>query len=268
MTPASHQPLVSVLMTVYNREMFIAEAIESVLASSFTNFELIIVDDVSTDNGFSIASDFAKNDPRISVYKNEVNLGDYPNRNRAAQYARGTYIKYLDSDDILYRHGLEVMVRAMEQFPEAGFGVSSLSEVERPYPVCITPTQSYKEHFDKYGHFDRAPGSVIFRRDVFEREGRFTPIRHLGDTELLFRLGKKYPMVKFPPDLYWSRTHSFSESARRTSSKMKNAYHHTRTHLVMSFLNAPDCPLSEIDKKHIKQVQRKNAIKKIIRKWL
>ena len=90
-------PLVSVLMTAYNREKYIAEAIESVLASTYSNLELIIVDDCSKDNTLQIATNYQAKDDRIKVYKNEKNLGDYPNRNKAASYAKGKYLKYVDS---------------------------------------------------------------------------------------------------------------------------------------------------------------------------
>jgi glycosyltransferase involved in cell wall biosynthesis len=68
------KPLVSVLMTAYNREKYIAEAIQSVLSSSYTNFELIIVDDRSSDRTVEIARSFEKRDSRIRVYVNEQNL--------------------------------------------------------------------------------------------------------------------------------------------------------------------------------------------------
>ena len=96
---SSQPPLVSVLMTSYNREKYIGLAIESVLNSTYQNWELIICDDCSSDGTVEIAKSFAKKDARIRVYINERNLGDYPNRNRAAQYAVGTYLKYVDADD-------------------------------------------------------------------------------------------------------------------------------------------------------------------------
>ena len=111
-------PLVSVLMTAYNREKYIAEAIESVLASTYTHFELIIVDDRSADQTVSIAKEYETRDQRIKVYVNEENLGQFPNRNKAATYARGKYIKYLDSDDRLYDFSLDYCVNMMEKNPE------------------------------------------------------------------------------------------------------------------------------------------------------
>ena len=105
---------VSILTTVYNREKYLAACIESVLSSSYQDWELIIVDDVSKDTSLDIAKRYEQKDPRIKVYVNEKNLGDYPNRNKAASYAKGKYLKYLDADDLINPQGLEVMVHTME----------------------------------------------------------------------------------------------------------------------------------------------------------
>ncbi len=101
-------------MTAYNRQKYIAEAIESVLSSSFTNFELLIFDDGSTDNTIQITESYVKRDKRIQLFQNPVNLGDYPNRNAAAAKAKGKYIKYLDSDDYFLEGGLEYCVKIFE----------------------------------------------------------------------------------------------------------------------------------------------------------
>ena len=77
-------PLVSVLMTSYNREKYITEAMESVLNSTYANFELIIVDDGSTDKTVAIANEYEKKDKRVKVHTNEKNLGQFQNRNKAA----------------------------------------------------------------------------------------------------------------------------------------------------------------------------------------
>src|SRR6185369_13268101 len=76
------EPAVSVLMTAYNREKYVAAAIESVLAQRFTDFELIVVDDRSSDRTLEIAKEYEARDSRVRVFANERNLGDYPNRNR------------------------------------------------------------------------------------------------------------------------------------------------------------------------------------------
>ena len=137
-------PKISILTTVYNREKYLAACIDSVLASTYQDWELIIVDDVSTDISVAIARAYEQKDVRIKVYVNDKNLGDYPNRNKAASYAKGKYLKYLDADDIIYPHGLEIMVHTMEQFPEAGLGISQkVAEDIKPYPFLMDPKETF-----------------------------------------------------------------------------------------------------------------------------
>ena len=81
-------PQVSILTTVYNRDKYLAACIDSVLASTYQDWELIIVDDVSTDTSVAIAQRYEQKHARIKVYVNQTNLGDYPNRNKAASYAK------------------------------------------------------------------------------------------------------------------------------------------------------------------------------------
>lgn len=258
-------PVVSVLMTAFNREQFIAAAIESVLASTFSDFELIVVDDCSTDRTVETARSFAANDQRVKVYVNEQNLGDYRNRNKAASYASGNYLKYLDSDDIMYAHCLQVMVAAMEKFPDAGYGLSCKGDATQPYPVCIEPHDAYWEHFNGHHHFDRAPGSSIIKKTAFDAVGGFSGRRMIGDNELWLKIGRYYPLVKFPVDLYWARTHAAQES----QSDYAKEYEQLRKNVFdEAFLHA-DCPLNEEEKKTILQRMKrqslKNKLKNIIR---
>ena len=261
----NYSPMVSVLMTAYNREKYISEAIESVLASSYKSFELIVVDDGSTDATVSIARSYAQKDDRVCVYVNEKNLGDYPNRNRAASYARGKYIKYLDSDDIMYAHCLDVMVSAMEKYPEAGFGLSSMGDAKKPYPVCISPADTYQEHFANYGHFDRSPGSSIIRNEAFTQVKGFSGKRMIGDFEFWFKIARSFPMVKFPVDLYWSRQHEEQESG----SSYARSYNQLKEQVIKEALSYETCPLSKEEKKSIllslRKLKFKNKLSNLIR---
>ncbi len=94
------QPLVSVNITAYNREAYIHEAITSVLQQDYTNLEIIIIDDGSTDRTVGIINAFR--DPRISIYQNAVNKGIAFSRNLAASVSNGAYILILDSDDVAH----------------------------------------------------------------------------------------------------------------------------------------------------------------------
>src|SRR5512147_3147729 len=93
MTSRTAAPLVSVVITSYNREDFLAESIQSVLHQTFGDFELIVCDDASIDLSAAIAEQFAEGDARVRVVRNPTNVGDYPNRNRAAEFVRGRYLK-------------------------------------------------------------------------------------------------------------------------------------------------------------------------------
>jgi glycosyltransferase involved in cell wall biosynthesis len=203
-------PSVSVLMTAYNREKYIAGAIESVLASAFKDFELIIVDDCSTDRTVEIARRYLS-DPRVQVHVNEKNLGDYPNRNRAASLARGKYLKYVDSDDIIYPYGLQAMVSAMEKFPDAAMGIERPPNGDRQYPLSIEPREAYVEHFLMRGLLDAGPTGVIIRESSFREAGGFSGKRYVGDTEMWLKLAARWPVVKFPQGLIWWRQHAQQE---------------------------------------------------------
>lgn len=236
------QPLVSVLMTAYNREKYIAEAIESVLASSYTNFELIIVDDSSKDKTVEIAKSFEKIDTRIKVYINEKNIGDYANRNQAACYANGKYIKYLDSDDVIYKYSLNIMVEAMERFPDASYAFTNFPNQDdnAPFPIVFSPKQAYMEHFFKDGFFYSGPGGTIIRKSIFLKEGGFSGIRMVGDYELWLKLGAKYPVIKIQPNLVWWRKHEGQEYVVGNSSNM---YKKLNYKILLSALEYTHCPL-------------------------
>ena len=210
---------VSILTTVYNREKYLVACIDSVLASSYHDWELIIVDDVSTDTSLAIAKSYEKKDARIKVYVNDKNLGDYPNRNKAASYAKGKYIKYLDADDLIYPRGLEVMVHAMEQFPEAGLGISQkVVEDEKPYPFLMQPKETFKREFLMRGVLGLGPTGTIIRRDVFKKLGGFTGTRYIGDTELWYKIALTYPVVKIEDDLIFWRQHDDQEITKGQES--------------------------------------------------
>jgi glycosyltransferase involved in cell wall biosynthesis len=206
------KPLVSILMTAYNRQDYIADAIESVLVSSFTNFELIIVDDGSTDNTVSIAEKFLAKDPRIKLYVNEKNLGDYPNRNKAASYACGKYIKYVDSDDVIYQHGLDVMVDAMEKYPEAAIAFSSVKIYDtEPYPILFCGEAALRKHFFDGGLLHSGPSTTIIRLDAFIKIGGFSGKRYVSDYEAWLQFCLSYSVVALQPGLIWVRTHHGQE---------------------------------------------------------
>ena len=206
----NNQPLVSVLMTAYNREKYIAQAIESVLTSGYKNFELIIVDDGSKDNTVNIARSFAENDARVRLYVNEENLGDYPNRNQAAEYARGEYIKYLDSDDYFLPGGLEYCISMMINNPEADWGM--YYNLEYSSNTILSSRQSIHDHFFKKPFLLIGPGGTILKKDFFFNVGKF-PTIYGPANDLYFNLkaASKGKLLLLKQDFFHYRVHNNQE---------------------------------------------------------
>lgn len=107
-----NKPLVSVIMPVYNSELYLKEAIESIVNQTYENFELIIIDDGSSDNSVSIVKSI--NSEKIKLVINEKNLGVSATRNKGLNLAKGEYIALMDSDDISLPKRLEIQVNFLE----------------------------------------------------------------------------------------------------------------------------------------------------------
>jgi len=106
-------PLVSIITPCYNSERYIAKAIESVINQTFIDWELIIIDDKSTDNSLSIIKEFLKIEPKIKLIEQDINIGAANARNIGIKNAIGEYISFLDSDDIWLPEKLEKQIKYM-----------------------------------------------------------------------------------------------------------------------------------------------------------
>ena len=260
-------PLVSVLMTAYNREKYIADAIESVIDSDYSNWELIIVDDCSSDKTMSIAKKYEERDSRIRVFINEKNLGDYPNRNRAASYARGMYLKYLDADDTIYKYSLNYMVESMQKFPTAALGISyNTIDDDLPYPQLSNPKQTYySEYFDK-SILGCGPSSAIIQKSQFDLIGGFSGKQYIGDTELWLTIAMKFDIVKLQPALTWYRRHEEQQIVKESKNfKILD----TRYKLSLQFLHLSKDIFNDNEFKaalrNCKRKYAKTLLKKIIK---
>jgi len=107
-------PLISIIMPAYNAEATISESIDSVLAQTYDNWELIVVDDASTDSSPRIIQDYATKDTRIRSLQNPKNSGVAATRNRAIANAGGKYLAFLDSDDLWHKDKLEKQLNLMQ----------------------------------------------------------------------------------------------------------------------------------------------------------
>ena len=106
---------VSIIVPMYNAEKFIGKTIESVLAQTYQNWEMLIMNDVSTDNSLAIVSLYAKKDERIKIVNTEKNVGVVKGRNFLIDLASGKYIAFLDADDYWHNEKLEKQIKFMKE---------------------------------------------------------------------------------------------------------------------------------------------------------
>ncbi len=192
-------PRVSVVIPTYNQASFLGEAVGSALAQTYRDFEVIVIDDGSTDNTPEVASSFP---PAVRYFRQE-NRGISAARNRGIELANGEYLAFLDSDDILLENALEKSVAFMDQHPEAGFcygQVYSIDEKGRPMRLsrlrgarasCIRDGREQIARMLWRG--DIAPSAVLARRSCVEEAGLFNTNVHMGeDVDMWLRLAMRY----------------------------------------------------------------------------
>lgn len=192
------KPTISVILPAYNAAPYIAQAIDSILKQTFKDFELIIVDNCSTDKTWHIIQSYVTKDNRIRAYQNDENLGVAGNRNQGINLAEGKYVAWQDADDISYPQRLEKQYHFMEANPKVGI------------------VGGFLQFFDETGYLSirkYAPDDTNLRKTVF----RYSPVAlpatmirkrcldELGDyavehapaedLEMALRIGSRYQLA-------------------------------------------------------------------------
>ena len=167
-------PLVTVLMPVYNGGEYLRLSIESILSQTYRDFELLIINDCSTDNSLETIKSF--NDPRIVVYTNTVNMGQTKSLNIGLKLAKGKYIARMDADDMAFPLWLETLVNYIKERPEnvvVGSAAIVINGVGKIKELRKMPTSFSEIIF----HIFYAPPmnhvSVLFKRDLILESGGY-----------------------------------------------------------------------------------------------
>ena len=139
---------VSIIVPMYNAEKFIVKTIESVLSQTYENWEMLIMNDVSTDNSLAVVNEFAKKDDRIQVVNTEKNMGVVKGRNHLIDLANGKYIAFLDADDYWHSQKLEKKIKFMKE-KNASISCTEYTRVrengEKINEIVIKPEISYTD---------------------------------------------------------------------------------------------------------------------------
>ena len=193
-------PFFSIIIPLYNKENYIQNTINSVLSQTFSDFEVLIIDDGSTDNSAEIVSLFI--DSRIK-YHYKKNEGVSTARNLGIEKSTTNYITFLDADDYWYPDFLEEMYKYINQFPEQKV-FSAAIEIEIPgkvfaseYSIKRTGDFEIVNYFEaSYKETVICTSSAVFHNSVFKEIGGFDPtIRSGQDTDLWIRIGMKYRVL-------------------------------------------------------------------------
>ncbi len=227
-------PTVSIGVPVYNGENFLAEAIESVLAQSFGDFELILCDNASTDGTRAICEAYAARDARIRYYRNPRNLGAAANYNRAFALSRGRYFKWLAHDDRLHPAFLERTVAVMEARPEVvlcGSQVRVINSDGAPIGAykSILGEADVPSSARRFAIYVLRPHTgvdifALIRRSALEGSLLHSHF-HGADRALLAQLALRGLMVQLPETLNDIREHDQRYTRRAKSARLRLDWH-------------------------------------------
>lgn len=215
------KPLFSVLIANYNNGCYLRDAIESVISQSYTNWEIVVVDDCSTDKSDLIYAAY-KEDPRFIIVFNEVNRGVGFTKNRCVENANGQICGFLDPDDVLCsKDALSIMVKAHQDNPGASMVYSNMYQTDeflnmaKEYPAVsigekssALETRSWPLH-----HF------LSFKKDLYQKTGGIdSQMRRAVDYDMYYKLEEVGSIVHVEDYLYKQRC------SPRSLSLNDNAY--------------------------------------------
>lgn len=232
------QPLVSVVTPVYNGVTYLAQAIDSVLAQDYQNWELIILDNNSDDGTLELAQEYAGKDSRIKIHSNEQTLPQMENWNRSMSLISpdSQYCKVVHADDWLFPNCLSEMVAlAMENPSVAIVSAYRLEEEDvtldgLPFPsTCIPGRELLRQRFLGGEDYFGSPSSVMYRSDqVMQRAEFFNTANLHADTEICYEILLQHDFGFVHQVLTFTRRHN-----ETTSTYAKRMQTYMPSHLMM-----------------------------------
>ena len=233
---AHDEIVVSVCIPVYNCALFIGEAIKSVLDQSFRQYELLIIDNKSTDGTLAVIKKF--NDPRIRLIENDRNIGQAGNWDKCLLEARGMYIKLLPADDFIYPDCLKRQVGIFEdpKYPDVVLICCARDIIDekgrkiltRRFGSCegaINGVEAVRKTIRSGGNLIGEPGATLFKKEILDRTGRFPGYRDcVGDLELWSKILLNGSLYVFSESLCVFRISGVSSSSQILASQHREDF--------------------------------------------
>lgn len=228
-------PKVSVIICTYNRAKLLPRAIDSVLSQDFKDFELLVIDDASTDETENLIASYIKKDPRVKYYKNDFNIGVVKSRNQAVSLAKAEYIAMLDSDDWwLKKEKLSIQVDFLNNNPAVGlvgttaihYDVDDNFIKEQVFDLSSAKIKSkilYKNQFNQ--------SSIMFRKTAHTIVGGYDNDLIVAEgLDFFLKIGLKYDLANIgePLTAYFVNPEGLSKLKRKqwlkTEKKLADRY--------------------------------------------
>lgn len=221
---SKHNPLVSIVMTVYNDIKYIEESINSILNQTYKNFEFIIIDDASTDGTQSLLKQYSITDNRLKVIYNKNNIGFIRSLNKGFKHAKGKYIARQDADDISLPKRLETQVRYLENNQNIGLCGTWIKIIDHNgrfhNKIKKHPSSPYSIQWNLSFFCCIAHSSVMIRTTIIDKNGAYNPkFQFVEDYELWVRLSKTTLLANIPKFLVLYREHGLNISTTKTKEQ-------------------------------------------------
>jgi glycosyltransferase involved in cell wall biosynthesis len=232
------QPLVSVLLPVFNAAEFLEPALTSIFRQSYSNLEILAIDDGSTDESVSVLERFT--DSRLRIVRNEQNRGICMTLNRAIDLAGGDYLARMDADDICHRDRIRTQMAFLESNRQVGICGTAMRRFGRGMPsIWRGPTTDEEIRCLLFFESPMAHPTVLFRADIFRHGLRYDPdMRHAEDYDLWERASHFTRLANLPAVLYRYRVH-VSNTLSQPSNRVRETTERVRRRLLSYLYPAP-----------------------------
>jgi glycosyltransferase involved in cell wall biosynthesis len=256
------KPLISVCVPVYNGEKYLKACLDSVIAQTFSNYEIIICDDGSKDSSTSIIEEYVQKHQQIKFFKNERNLGLVGNWNRCVELANGTWIKFLFQDDLMNANCLEEMAKHTDAEVELivckrNFLIESPTEDLTDYYQRRVRTLENTGHFISNDfsaeviskiaadhpslNFIGEPSLTMFRKIALSKVGGFDDeLKQICDLEFLLRIASVFGLRYIPQQLCVFRIHDLSTTSKNIGGGNYHATHIEALLYALKLLAKPE----------------------------
>lgn len=221
-------PKISVIIPIYNGEKYLRETLDSILSQTFADFELIAVDDGSTDSSLIILGEYAELDDRVKIYRNRENMGIAYTTNFGIEQAKGEYIALTDQDDISFAKRFENQVKYLEEHPDIAVIGAQVISINSDFVQNRKSKNPQTPGAVRWGLIFGcliANSVVMMRKDIFLKFNfRYGPAKTAQDYELFTRISPFFKLAILPDTLLYLRSHENNTSKLNFELQQQEAY--------------------------------------------